>query len=174
MAVHVDFVSAFDSLSHIYLFHSLEKAGASCKSLQLFKAIYTNARVVAKVGQSLSEPVRVGRGALEGDINSPILFNIGLEAVFREADELSRSLALSGGVTLRDTTYDKIAFADDVTVTGQDVEDLSHRLQILELSSSKAGLHMSPAKSCSQHIGCSRDAPAVTSRDIQSLKLINS
>ena len=88
------------------------------------------------------------------------------------SDELSESLALSGGITLRDTAYNQLAFADDVTmtVTGRSTEDLSHRLQILELSSSKAGLTASHAKSCLQHIGHSGDAPIVTSRDIQALK----
>ena len=170
-AAHVDYSAAFDSFSHIYLFFSLKKAGASCKTLQLYKAIYSDAQVVAKFGTALSALLRVGRGALEGGVNSPILFTIGLESVFREADELSGSLALSGGIVLRDTAYNKIAFADDVTMTvaGRSTEDLSHRLQILELSSSKAGLTVSHAKSCLQHIGHSGDAPAVTSRDIQAL-----
>ena len=137
--------------------------------LQLYKATYTNARVVTKVGQSLSEPLRVGRGALEGDVNSPIFFSIGLESVFRESDELCSALALSGGIKLRDTAYDKVAFADDVTATGYCTEDLSHRLQLLEFSSSKAGLHMSPPKSSTQHIGRSGEAPAVTPMDIRSL-----
>ena len=130
--VHVDYSTAFDSLSHIYIFNSLKMTGASCKSRQIFKAIYINAKVVAKVGGSLSKPFGVGRGCLEGDINSPIFFNIGLEAIFREYDELRTSLALSPGIMLRDTAYDKIAFADDVTLTGDaGVVDLSHRAQLL-------------------------------------------
>ena len=89
MKVHVDYVSAFDSLSHVYLFKSLEKAGASAKTLQLFKATYRNAQVVARIGALLSKPCAVERGVLEGDINSPIYFSIGLETVFREVDDLS-------------------------------------------------------------------------------------
>ena len=170
-AVHVDYSSAFDSISHIYLFHAIEKAGASSKTLQLYKAIYMKARVVAKFGRALSEPLGIGRGVLEGDINSPIFFSIGLEAVFREADEITSILALPGGVELRGTAYDKIAFADDVTATGGDVADMSHRVQILQLSSSKDGLEVSRPKSCAQHLGSYRDAPAVTVDDIQDLKL---
>ena len=146
-------------------------AGASRKSRQIFKAIYTNAKVVAKVGGSLSKTFGVGRGCLEGDINSPIFFNIGLEAIFREYDELRTSLALSPGIMLRDLAYDKVVFADDVTLTGDaGVADLSHRTQLLQFSSSKAGLEASAAKSCTQHIGHSGDAPAVTARDIEALK----
>lgn len=170
-AVHVDYSSAFDSLSHIYVFNALKAAGASCKTRQIFKAIYLNARVVAKVGASLSEPFSVGRGCLEGDINSPIFFNIGLEAVFREYNALRESLALSSGIKLRDVAYDKVVFADDVTMTGdKGMADLSHRIQLLQFSSSKAGLVTSAAKSCTQHIGHSSNAPAVTPRDVEALK----
>ena len=143
-------------------------AGASSKSLQLFKAIYTNAKVVAKVGGSMSEPFEIGRGCLEGDINSPIYFNIGLEAIFREYEKLRISLVLSPGIKLRDIAYDKVVFADDVTLTGDaGAADLSHRTQLLQHSSSKAGLKASTAKSCTQHIGYSGDAPAVLARDIE-------
>ena len=117
----------------------------------------------------MSEALGIGRGVLEGDVNSPIFFIIGLETVFREADEISQSLGLTGGIKLRNTNYDKVAFADDVTMTGGQVGDLSHRVQILLHSSSKAGLTASARKSCSQHIGYSGDAPAVTARDIELL-----
>ena len=127
-AVHVDYSEAFDSLSHIYLFNSLKKAGASAKTLQLFKSIYQTARVVAKVGASLSKALGVGRGVLEGDINSPMFSSVGLEEVFREADAVTSQLGLSGGIKLRDTPYDKIGFADDVTATGTVVAHLSHRM----------------------------------------------
>ena len=152
VAVHADYSQAFDSFSHTYLFNSLKKAGASSKTLQLYKETYQHAKVVAKVGESLSSLLGVGRGVLEGDINSPVYFNVGLESVFREADAVSSQLPLSGGITLRDTAYDKVVFADDVTATGTVFTDVSHRLQILELSSDKAGLRMSRAKSCAQHI----------------------
>ena len=170
-AVHVDYSSAFDSLSHIYIYNSLKMAGASCKTLQLYKVIYQNAQVVTKVGASLSTPFGIGRGALEGAVSSPLIFNIGLEAIFREADGLRNSLALSDGIKLRDTAYSKTVFADDVTLLGNaGVADLTHRAQLLQHSSSKASLSVSVSKSCVQHIGHNSDAPAVTVQDIIALK----
>ena len=91
--------------------------------------------------------------------------------MFREADALTNVLTLPGDVMLRGTAYDKIAFADDVTATGGDVANLSHRIQILQHSSSKAGLEVSQPKSCTQHIGYHRDTPAVTVEYIQGLKI---
>jgi len=143
----------------------------TAKTLQLFKSIYLTAQVVAKVGASLSKALGVGRGVLEGDINSPIFFSVGLEEVFREADGVISQLGLSGGIKLRDTSYDKIGFADDVTATGTVIPHLSHRIQILELSSEKAGLHMYKLKCCTQHIGYYSDTPAITADDIEALKL---
>ena len=91
--------------------------------------------------------------------------------MFQEADAITDILALPGGVKLRGTAYDKTAFADDVTAMGNDVANLSHRMQILQFSSSKADLEVSLPKSCTQHIGYHRDTPAVTVEDIQGLKL---
>ena len=69
---------------------------------------------------------------LEGDVNSPIFFNTGNETIFRESDGLCKSLPLSSGIKLCDTAYDKIVFADDVTLTGDaGAGDLSHRAQLL-------------------------------------------
>ena len=127
--------------------------------------------MVAKVGASLSTPFGIGRGALEGAVSSPLIFNIGLEAIFREADGLRNSLALSDGIKLRDTAFSKTVFADDVTLLGDaGVADLTHRAQLLQHSSSKASLSVSVSKSCVQHIGHNSDAPAVTVQDIIALK----
>ena len=59
--------------------------GTTFKMLQLFKSIYTNAKMIEKVVASLSQPFDIGRDVLEGGVDSPILFNIDLETVFREA-----------------------------------------------------------------------------------------
>ena len=91
--------------------------------------------------------------------------------MFREADSISRQLGLTRDIKLRELAYDRVVFADDVTETGEVVTDISHRLQLLQHSSDNAGLRISRSKSCSQHIGYGRDAPAVTADDIEALQL---
>ena len=87
--VHVDYSSAFDSLSHIYLFFTLKRAGTSVKTRQIYKAIYSAAKLFVEINGETTGLFSVGRGVLEGDITSPIYFNVGLENVLRQADELN-------------------------------------------------------------------------------------
>ena len=169
--VHLDYSSAFDSMSHIYLFGALKRSGASAKTLQLFKAIYSQAMVMVRVGDETAAPFTIGRGVLEGDVFSPMAFNIGLEQIFRQADELNSMLAPLDGVQLRGATVDKVVFADDVTLMGSDTARATTTVQNVQFSSGIAGLNISVRKSHAQHIGRCRGAPAVTPMDIASLKL---
>ena len=101
IAIHVDYASAFDSLSHIYLYYALKRAGTSAKTRQVYKAIYSKARILVKVYGEIAGPVKVGSGALEGDITSPIYFNVGLESVFRLADELNSAVTRLNGIRVK-------------------------------------------------------------------------
>ena len=126
---------------------------------------------MAKVGTELSSPFKIGRGTLEGDICSPINFNVGLESIFREADEVN-NLHTKDGVTIKGNNIDKFGFADDVTMISSEGPDrLSTSVQNVQYFSSRAGLSVSATKTYSQHIGRGAEAPAVTSADIEALKM---
>ena len=122
-----------------------------------------------RVNGVLSEPFRVGRGVLEGHVPSPIFFKIGLEHIFRCADELNSKILL--GVNIRDVTLDKVGFADDVILLASGVERAFTTVQNVQKSSGKGGLYVSVRKLFAQHIGRCSEAPAVTPKDIASLKL---
>ena len=171
MALHVDYKSAFDSMSHIYLFKALQKAGASLKTLQLYKAIYTTVKLTVKVNSEVTESFTIGRGLIEGDITSPMYFNVGLEAVFREADAVNSAVVAQDGIDVEGLNVDKVGFADDVQLlsTGG-VDRLSARIQQIQAVSEPAGLRVSTDKTYAQHIGRDAEAPRVTSADIKSLK----
>ena len=112
--MHMNYSSAFDSISHIYLYKALERAGANLKTLQLYVAIYGKAKVVVKVNGVLSRATRIGRGQLEGDVTSPLFFNVGLEQVFREADEINSAVAVPDDISVGDIIVIRTGFADDV------------------------------------------------------------
>ena len=171
VVVHIDYSSAFDSMSHIYLFNALRKAGASLKTLQLYKAIYGNAKVVVKINGEESKSIGVGRGQLEGDVTSPMLFNVGLEQVFREADEINSAVASPVGINVGDITITRTGFADDVQLwSTEGVDRLSTIAQNVEIVSENAGLTINALKSYGQHIGRHAEAPAVTTDDIAALE----
>ena len=72
---------------------------------------------------------------------------------------------------IRDVTVDKVGFTDDVTLLTSDVERASNTVQNVQKSSSKGGLYVSVRKSFAQHIDRCSEAPTVTPKDIESLKL---
>ena len=68
MITFIDFVAAFDSISHRFLDEALEEAEASDKSRAIFRAIYKSATAVVRVSppgggdKVLTDPFPVDRG----------------------------------------------------------------------------------------------------------------
>ena len=130
----------------------LKRAGASAKTRQVYKAIYSKARILVKVYGEIAGPVKVGRGALEGDITSPIYFNVGLESVFHLTDEFNSVVTRLDDIKIKNRTVDKFGFADDVRLLGGDIGRLSTTLQNIQVASESTGLSISVTKSFEQHI----------------------
>ena len=81
---YIDFVAAFDSINHSYMLESLKIYGVPLKYIRLVKAIYIRAAVrvrLQEVGgnRSYSRPVPIRRGAIQGDISSPVVFLVALD-----------------------------------------------------------------------------------------------
>ena len=77
IVTYIDFTVAFDSILHSYLLNALREYRVPLKYYQLVKAIYESAKVrvrlqcpVGKKAYSRRIPVR--RGAIQGDIPSPV------------------------------------------------------------------------------------------------------
>ena len=87
----IDYVAAFDSVSHKFLDEALAEANASDKTRAIFRAIYSKASAVVRVSQSdgtnvYSDPFPVRRGVVQGAIDSPWYFVLALECIFRRCD----------------------------------------------------------------------------------------
>jgi hypothetical protein len=94
----IDFVSAFDTVSHKFLDEALSEAGASDKVRGVFRSIYSAATASVKVRSqtgdvTFSRTFDVSRGVVQGDIFSPVCFVIALECLFRRCES-------HGGVSL--------------------------------------------------------------------------
>ena len=91
VVTYIDYTAAFDSVSHKFMDATLAKAGASVKSRAIFRAIYEAASGMARVrgidGQAVySETFNVGRGVIQGDIMSPVLFILALDQIIQQYD----------------------------------------------------------------------------------------
>ena len=83
IVTYIDFSAAFDTVSHQFMDITLAKAGSSRKSHTIFRVIYEAAAGIARVNDTddnyvYSSTFNVGRGVIQGDIISPMLFILAL------------------------------------------------------------------------------------------------
>jgi exonuclease III len=126
----IDFVSAFDTVSHKFLDEALSEAGASDKVRGVFRTIYSAAtarvRVRTQGGEVvLSRSFDVSRGVVQGDIFSPVCFVIALECLFRRCEE-------HGGVSLASVWLERLEYADDAALVDVGYEMASRKVTELE------------------------------------------
>ena len=80
----IDFRKAFDSVWHTGLFIKLLKRGISGPYYKVLKSMYMKSSASVKVDGGLSQPFMVKRGVRQGDILSPLLFNIYINDIIEE------------------------------------------------------------------------------------------
>ena len=160
---YIDFSAAFDTVSHKFMDSTLAKAGASRKSRAIFRAIYAAASGIARVNGTdgkyvYSGAFNVGRGVIQGDIISPVLFILALDALVQQFDSV-RGKGFKCGRILR---LDVLGYADDVALISETVEDMTRRLTaIADGAKDHADMNVSMPKTFTQHVH-KRDKLTVT------------
>lgn len=79
----VDITNAFSSVSHKALLCAIKQGGAPSGLVEYFKDLYTNYKTTLSI-EGEDREVTVGRGILQGDPCSPILFNMVLDQAIRK------------------------------------------------------------------------------------------
>uniref|UniRef100_A0A146LXR6 Putative RNA-directed DNA polymerase from transposon BS n=1 Tax=Lygus hesperus TaxID=30085 RepID=A0A146LXR6_LYGHE len=126
--VFVDFKRAFDSINHSKLWYKLHTLGVSSKFIRILRYLYSNACFRVRVNGQLSEAVDLTEGVLQGEILSPLLFALYLadiESFFRARNV--RGLNINGSSDLI-----LLLYADDMTLLGDSLVDINHKLRILQ------------------------------------------
>ena len=138
--IFIDVKKAFDSVSHALIEEALRDAGASDKSIAMFRAIYSQARARCKVrgpdGTVMhSREYAIGRGVLQGSIASPLLFILALHFVFKSCDP---SVITSGSMpppafqAKLGLWVHSLFYADDAALISASAEEASVRLTALK------------------------------------------
>ena len=147
----IDFKAAFDSVSHKFIDATLARAGASRKTRAIFRAIYKVASGVARVNgingkRIYSDAFDIGRGVVQGDIISPVLFILALDQLVQAYDTHGGTGVQCGEIfNLR-----VLGYADDAALIEPAVEDMTKR--ITALTDAEADMHVSTSKTFSQHV----------------------
>ena len=140
--VFIDFVAAFDSVSHKLLDAALHAAGATDKSRAVFRAIYSKASVAVRVRtengeETISRSFNIRRGVVQGEICSPYTYILALAFLFFAHDPEAAAgtgVTLAGGIVVSALTY-----ADDSALVCGSAEEASGRVSAVRLGFRRDG-----------------------------------
>jgi len=126
----LDLKYAYDSVNHRLLFHKLEKTFKfDVVLINTIKLLYSNARIMV---DRLSGAININRGVMQGSLISPILFNLYINDM---VEDLSKS------------TFDTLAYADDIAVICEDKQQLDNSISIVEQWSKRNLININKKKS---------------------------
>ena len=113
---YIDYSATFDSVSHKFMDATLAAAGASRKSRSIFRSIYKAACGVARVNSvdvkyTFSGSFKIGRGVIQGDIVSPILFILALDQLVQKFDRGGKGVRCGRIIKIR-----VLGYADDAAL----------------------------------------------------------
>ena len=110
-ASYVDFSSAFNTIYHHRLWQSMSMLGFDKTCIAAVQGIYKDCGIRAQVAGLETERIRIGRGALQRDSLSPLLFSIAIEPLVRWLHSGGRRYALGSSKTRLRAACN--AYADD-------------------------------------------------------------
>ena len=166
---YIDFVAAFDSINHSYMLESLKMYNVPLKYIRLVRAIYRNAAVRVRLNEvggnrCYSRAVPIRRGAIQGDIPSPIAFLVALDRLLKEHGGLETGIPITPELLLSD-----LEFADDAALGNTTTPEASERVTNLDAGAGHAGMSISKPKTKAQHIRHQSAVTATSESDIANL-----
>ena len=126
--LYIDFQKAFDSLDHYKVFSCLNKKGITGKFFGTLVVMYSNIKAQVKVGGKLSPSISCNMGLKQGDLSSPLIFNI-----YNELANLLRNRCNNGIFITKDVPdVFCLMFADDIANCADKAFNLQRQLTIVE------------------------------------------
>ena len=175
VAVFIDLRKAYDLVDREVLLSHLRSFGLPTEIISLIRNLYTNASFRVRVKDKLSQQRITSRGLMQGSVLSPLMFNILLEAVMREAGQLWDELGIQGirrtprrtddicaqRIGLRSSEPDfylrALAYADDIVLLANSRPEAEGMLQVINEVMGRNGMHISADKSSWLHLGKTDD-----------------
>ena len=143
----VDFMKAFDSISHNSIWEALKSCSVDHGYVCLLRKIYKDQKASVQTDEE-SEIFDIQKGSKQGDPMSSLLFNTALQYSLK--DEIQRWQKKKGmGIFLSDQDRDcltNLRFADDVMLFATSKEQLRNMMYEFKKATEKVGLRIHPDK----------------------------
>lgn len=142
--IFIDYKKAFDTVPHDKMFQKLDYMGINGKAMRTISKIYCNASISIELDNDKSEKIKVTKGVLQGDVLSPLLYNL-------YTSDLGKFLRNEGfrGVAIKpNQDILLITFADDTVILINSIIDCQDKLNTLDKYCEKNELIINPSKTC--------------------------
>jgi exonuclease III len=144
--IFLDLTKAYDTLDRDRTLEILKGYGIGPNVIRLLQTFWNNLQVVARQSGYHSSPFRVSRGVTQGDIISPMIFNIVVDAIIRY---WYQCLSLESFTGEGDGSIPEVSagfYADDGVLAAYDPDQLQSALDLLVELFERVGLATSIPK----------------------------
>lgn len=135
----VDFRKAYDSIFRDKLWEKMQRFGIPKKIINLVKVTLKSSKGVVKMDGEYSKAFNIKTGVRQGDGISPLLFNIVIQEALDAASEAGEGIKIG-------TKINVLAFADDVALIAENLDDLKILAKKLFQKAKEVGLEVNDEK----------------------------
>ena len=132
----IDYAQTFDCVDHNKLWKILKEMGIPDHLTCLLRNLYAGQEATVRTGHGTTDWFQIGKGAHQGFILSPCLFNLYAEYIMRNAG-LEEAQA---GIKIAGRNINHLRYADDTTHVVESEEELKSLLMNVKEESEKVGL----------------------------------
>ena len=138
----IDYAKAFDSVGHNKLWKILQEIGIPDHLTCLLRNLYAGQEATVRAGHGAMDWFQTGKGARQGCILSPCLFNLYAVYIMRNdgLEEAQAGIKIAGG------NINNLRYADNTTLMAESEEELKSLLMKVKVDSEKVGLKLNIQK----------------------------
>ena len=141
VVVFIDFRSAFDCIHWSALWKALEAELVPPKIIRLLQQSYSGSSSQVRIRNEMSEVFAIKTGVRQGDVVSPLLFNIVVDTIMRKVFQNGHGVkfGMDGSVT-------DLMFADDIVILAEDDTEATNTLHDITQTAQTFGLQINVEK----------------------------
>ena len=137
----IDYAKAFGCVDHNKLWKTIKEVGIPDHLICLLRNLYAGQKATVRIGHGTTHWFQIGKGAHQGCMLSPCLFNFYAEYIMRNAG-LEEAQA---GIKIAGRNINNLRYADDTTLMAE-TEELKSLLMKMKEESEKVGLKLNIQK----------------------------